>query len=150
MAEQQQDMVTKQTSLLLPSPPPTRPRHHGHPPSALFSFSILHAYFSGTSRLHRINIGNPLLQVGGSTVDMSEESLNYDYVVENVLTKTDRFLEKKVSGEMKTWHLIFFISSGILVLSKYKLRYLHKSFYFICFSHDHVLLISYETAKDQI
>lgn len=41
--------------------------------------------------------------------------MDYDYLVENVLTNTDRFLENKISGQFKAWHLIFFISAGTLL-----------------------------------
>lgn len=46
---------------------------------------------------------------------MTEDKLASDYVEENILTNTDLFLENKISGQLKTWHLIFFISSGTLV-----------------------------------
>ena len=57
----------------------------------------------------------------GSIVELSEESLDYDYVAENILTNTDHFLASKISGQFKTWHLIFFTSIGTLVASRFVL-----------------------------
>ena len=59
-------------------------------------------------------------------MDYSEEELDYEYVVQNVLTNTDRFLEGDIfARNLKTWHVIFFVSAGTLVASNVTLILLH-------------------------
>ena len=54
----------------------------------------------------------------GSIVELSDEDMDYNYVAENILTNTDHFLESKISGQFRTWHLIFFTSLGTLVAGR--------------------------------
>lgn len=51
-------------------------------------------------------------------LDISDEAMDYDYVVENVLSNTDLFLENRITGKLKAWHLIFIVSAGTLVASE--------------------------------
>ena len=46
--------------------------------------------------------------------------LDQNYVVDDILTNADRFLENRI-GKFKTWHIAFFVSAGILIASKYLL-----------------------------
>ena len=58
------------------------------------------------------------LQIG--IIDVSDDYMEAEYVAENILTNTDRFLEDKITGQFKAWHLILFVSAGTLVASKLK------------------------------
>ena len=49
---------------------------------------------------------------------MTDEELDYDYVVNSVLSNADRFLENRVTGKLKSWHLILFITTGIMISRK--------------------------------
>eukprot|EP00094_Tigriopus_californicus_P005311 TCALIF_05120-PA protein Name:"Protein of unknown function" AED:0.01 eAED:0.01 QI:33/1/1/1/1/1/3/92/153 len=46
---------------------------------------------------------------------MSEDALNMKYVVQNVLTNTDRFLEDHLSGSFRVWHVILIISVTFMI-----------------------------------
>ncbi|TRY79511.1 hypothetical protein TCAL_05120 [Tigriopus californicus] len=49
------------------------------------------------------------------TGEMSEDALNMKYVVQNVLTNTDRFLEDHLSGSFRVWHVILIISVTFMI-----------------------------------
>ncbi len=67
------------------------------------------------SQAHKTLMISPFQE---NIVELSEEDLNYDYVVENVFSNTDRFLENKISGSLKTWHLILIVTTGTMIASK--------------------------------
>lgn len=48
-------------------------------------------------------------------LEFSDETLNHEYVVENILTNTDLFLEDRITGRLKAWHLILIVSAGVLI-----------------------------------
>ena len=51
---------------------------------------------------------------------LTDQMLDQNYVVDDILTNADRFLENRI-GKFKTWHIAFFVSAGILIASKYLL-----------------------------
>ena len=49
--------------------------------------------------------------------ELTDEALDAQYVVDHVLTNTDRFLEGHVSGAFRVWHVIFIVSAALLTTS---------------------------------
>ena len=49
---------------------------------------------------------------------IEDETLNMKFVVDNVLTNTDLFLENHLSGSFRTWHVILIISAAFLTASR--------------------------------
>ncbi len=51
-------------------------------------------------------------------LEYSDASLEKEYVENTILTNTDRFLEDRITGRLKAWHLILMVSAGTLIASK--------------------------------
>ena len=56
---------------------------------------------------------------GSGSAEFPHDTLDHNYVEQNVFSNTDRFLEDDLFVKnLKTWHVIFFVSVGTLVSSK--------------------------------
>ena len=57
---------------------------------------------------------------GSGSAEFPHDTLDHNYVEQNVFSNTDRFLEDDLFvKDLKTWHVIFFVSAGTLVASIY-------------------------------
>ena len=97
-----------------------------------------------------------ILQKKNSIVEIPDKQLDEKYVENNVLTNTDRFLEKEVFGEgtLRTWHLIIIISGAVLITGidcciKLKFHKLNPTHDLFC-SHCAVVHVQVQNSPDQI
>ena len=104
----------------------------------------------------KCNSRNLTFLQGSGSAEFPHDTLDHNYVEQNVFSNTDRFLEDDLFvKDLKTWHVIFFVSAGTLVASIYYENQFslitHLYFWHMySISYHALLLCTPEVTEDQI